>query len=944
MKSLTTISLSFLIIGISLGSFLLATRGVHADDTATSTDPNDPSAVWACYPDSDADGNPTQSCGFGHWEAQEVCSYDAGVASDCHNVFDPNPPSASELFVPVLQDLMNRASLSLSATVQKGMLSWNYGTIATSSPSMRTLIHMNGPYPFSELLSTATLTLDLYKGVAGSSTLMYSQPILASTTSASFPFVPDAGASYFMALSATYPDGSYPPGQGPAEHCPNNGAGGGDFCIVPTYPLSDFQNALTTGYNLIEQSNESLGNYVPAAYGILELTIPVAPPAAAPVSNVLFIPGTLTSRLYMKNANGTERDLWEPRSDLDVGPLAMSADGKSLNTIYTRDLVDQLYSNSSLYGAAAKQTLGTGINVYGPFESFMNSLVTNGTLKEWHAYPYDWRYDVSDIVKNGTLVATAAVTPSRVYLQDVIQQLASTSPTGKVTIVAHSNGGLIAKALAIDLQSKGKSALIDHIIMVGTPQFGTPKSVLDMLHGSEFTELGGLLMYSGSVRAAEETMPGPYDLLPSPGYFSQITTPVATFDKQQPATLYQKRFGSVIDSFSKLTDFVEDTFHINGSVGLPGSTRTPIALSKSFVQKAEATHAATDSWTPPPGISVTAIAGWGQLTPYQIAYSGTRGLNCDRTSFFVPIACSLQPQLQNTTLSTENGDDTVVAGSAVGIATDTLYFNAKDYEKDTKNDVVHANLLNSMPVQTQLVDELQSNPKKEPYVSATIPSEPQSSLTIVSAHSPVNLLATDPDGNQTGIVTIPGLSGISFEKKDIPGSSIQVVDDEKYLYLPTDANYTIGVQGYDSGVTTINVGTMNANGISTTTETFSDIPTTASTTASFVIGAQAVAPSTISIDVDGNGSTTLITANTASTTDQNYRSSLFTFRALLASHKLSGALKALLLKLFKDFAGQKNSNPLLYLTFQALVGAQAGVKLLFPPQNMLIQLIHALGV
>jgi pimeloyl-ACP methyl ester carboxylesterase len=944
MTTATKPYLILLIIGLTFTSALVISHSVHADDAQPAIDPDDPTAIWACYPDTDDDGNPIQSCGFGHYTQQ--CSFDNTTRTDsCGQVFTPDPPSSAELFAPIIQDLLSKASLSLSATIQKGMLSWSYSPIATSSPTMQDLVDTNGPYPFSELLSSATLTLDIYKGTMGSSTLMYSQDV-SSSTSGSFPFTFDTTSPYYMALSATYPDGTYPPGQGPLDHCPSNS---GDFCIVPTYPLSSFQNAMTGGYDLIAQSSEALGNYIPAAYGILDLTIPEVPPAAPPVSNVLFIPGTLTSRLYMKNANGTERDLWEPHSDLDVGPLAMDGNGKSLNTIYTRDLISQLYSDDPIYGSAAKAALGAGTNVYGPFESFMNSLVTNGTLKEWKAYPYDWRYDVSDIVQNGTLVSTATGTPSHVYLQDVIQELASTSPTGKVTIVAHSNGGLIAKALAIDLQKKGELGLLDHIVMVGTPQFGTPKSLLDMLHGSEFTQVGGLLMYSGSVRAAEETMPGPYDLLPSAAYFSQVTTPVATFDTNQPAAKYQKVFGSSIDSFSKLADFVEDTFHIDGLVGLPGSTRTPIALSKTLVQKAMTTHEALDAWTPPAGLLVTAIAGWGQLTPYQIAYSGTSGLNCDRTSFFVPVACSLQPQLQDSVLSTENGDDTVVDGSAIGSgASDTLYMDAKQYETDTKKHIGHGSLLNSVPIQSQLTDILQNNQKMEPYVSATIPSEPQSSYTVVSAHSPVNILATDPDGNQTGIVTIPGLSGLNFEKEDIPGSSIQVVDDEKYLYLPQDEKYVIGVKGYDSGATTIQIGTVSTTGVATTTQTFSDIPTTASTTATFSVDAYAVAPSTISVDVDGDGSTTPITANeatsSAASSDENYRSSLFTLRALLGSHRLGPILKALLYKSFRDFAAQKNPNSLVYLMFQALISAESGVKLAFPPIQQFGSLFHALGM
>jgi hypothetical protein len=574
----------------------------------------------------------------------------------------------------------------------------------------------------------------------------------------------------------------------------------------------------------------------------------------------------------------------------------------------------------------------------------MNGLVTNGTIREWRSYPYDWRYDVSDIVKNGTLVGSATSTPHYVRLQDVIQELASTSPTGKVTIIAHSNGGLIAKALAIDLQSKGKIGIIDHIVMVGTPQFGTPKSLLDMLHGSEFTELDGLIMYSGSVRAAEETMPGPYDLLPSRRDFSHIGTPVASFDNKQPAVRYQNIFGSIINSFSKLADFAEDTSHIDATVGLPGSTRTPIPLSALLLEKSGATHTAIDAWTPPSGISMTTIAGWGQLTPYEIAYSGTTGFYCDRTNFFVPVACSLQPQLQDTVLSTENGDDTVIAGSASGIATDTLYFNAKEYEQEKKNHVVHQSLLSASPIQSQLLDILRTDPKKEPYVSATIPSEQQSSFTVVSAHSPVNLLATDPAGNQTGIVGIPGLTGMYFEKQDIPGSSMQVIDDEKYIYLPKDANYSITMQGYDAGATTLQISTMGTDGSMQTNETFSDIPTTASTTSSFTVGAGGVGPSSLSVDIDGTGTTTLIKATATSSSDDTYRGSLFTLRSLFASRRLSTAIKEHIRKAFRDFESQQKPNLLAYMFLQEFVNQQSGVKLTLPQGNLMVELLHSLGL
>lgn len=571
-------------------------------------------------------------------------------------------------------------------------------------------------------------------------------------------------------------------------------------------------------------------------------------------SNVLFIPGTLTSRLYMKNPDGSERELWEPRSNLDIGPLAMNSYDTSVNEIYTRDIVDRLYSNDPLYGAAISAELKEGAETYGPFEKFMDSLVSSGTIHEWKAFPYDWRYDVLDIVKDGTLVGTATSSPIRVHIQDVVQELASTSPTGRVTIVAHSNGGLIAKALAMDLQSKNESDLIDKIILVGTPQFGTPKSITDLLHGDEFTQLGGLLMYSNTVRDTEKTMPGAYDLLPSPSYFENIPTPVTTFDSNKPADLYQKTIDATISTFSQLSDFVTDAFHLDDRAGLPGSPKTPIAVSSELVQKAEATHSALDSWTPPDGITVIAISGWGQLTPYQTNYTGTTGLTCDRTNFFVPIACSLLPQIKPVDAYTENGDDTVVAASARGLTANALFFNAAKYDDQEGEMIVHKNLLSAPPLQDVLKEILTasstpdvSNLASFDYFSSAMPDSFPSSYTIVSAHSPVNLLATDSQGRQTGIVGVNGLSGMYFEKEEIPGGSIHVVDDEKYLYLPSGLPYTVTLQGYDIGTTTIDIESFTAEGTTTLLDEFKDIPTTASTTATFSIAANGRATLTSSL-------------------------------------------------------------------------------------------------
>ena len=71
----------------------------------------------------------------------------------------------------------------------------------------------------------------------------------------------------------------------------------------------------------------------------------------------------------------------------------------------------------------------------------MDDLVVNKKIKAWEPYAYDWRQDVQDIVDNGTKYQNG-----NKLLIDTLQSLVDNSRNGKVTIVAHSNGGLIAKS------------------------------------------------------------------------------------------------------------------------------------------------------------------------------------------------------------------------------------------------------------------------------------------------------------------------------------------------------------------------------------------------------------------------------------------------------------------------------------------------------------------
>ncbi|MDO8566728.1 MAG: hypothetical protein Q7R58_01085, partial [bacterium] len=177
-------------------------------------------------------------------------------------------------------------------------------------------------------------------------------------------------------------------------------------------------------------------------------TVPPVSPTPNPcvatnscASNVLFLPGIEGSRLYRPDYNGGTDQLWEPNIDSDAGDLFLTADGKSVRSdVYTRDVIDEAY--------------GVGQNIYKSFIAQMNELKTDGTITDWKAVPYDWRLSFDDILNNGRQFPDGRIyyagdlaATSSPYLIQELRRLAKSSKTEKVTIVAHSNGGLITKAL-----------------------------------------------------------------------------------------------------------------------------------------------------------------------------------------------------------------------------------------------------------------------------------------------------------------------------------------------------------------------------------------------------------------------------------------------------------------------------------------------------------------
>src|SRR6185295_15310968 len=101
----------------------------------------------------------------------------------------------------------------------------------------------------------------------------------------------------------------------------------------------------------------------------------------------------------------------------------------------------------------AGQPLGKAfgvVGIYGSFMKFLDGLAADGTIRGWKSFGYDWRKPIAEVVAGRTQRATTTES-----LVETVEALAADSKTGKVTLIAHSNGGLVAKYLVKTLAGMG---------------------------------------------------------------------------------------------------------------------------------------------------------------------------------------------------------------------------------------------------------------------------------------------------------------------------------------------------------------------------------------------------------------------------------------------------------------------------------------------------------
>ncbi|EKD58676.1 MAG: acetyltransferases and hydrolases with the alpha/beta hydrolase fold protein [uncultured bacterium] len=568
-------------------------------------------------------------------------------------------------------------------------------------------------------------------------------------------------------------------------------------------------------------------------------------------SNVMFLPGIKASKLYKKGALG-EDQLWPPNYfGNDVEELQMDDDGKSLENVYTGDVLEEV-------GAPV-----IGGNIYKTFLGKLADMKEAETINDYEVFAYDWRQNVEDVAQNGT--------PYEDNMKSAISQiesLAQTSKSEKVTIVAHSNGGLLAKAIMMELEKRGLADKVDKIVMVGTPQMGTPLAMLSLLYGYDEAALLGTLISREESRKLAENMPGAYGLLPSSKYFERMENPFISFSSQR--TEYEKFmdvYGNYVGDSNEFMQFLSGKGDGREKPD-PAEIEKENVLNEKLLIQAKEMHERLDNWAVPEGIEVIQVAGWGLDTVSGVKYTEKEKVDCYMADSKIPSCIGMgeyepiyEPEF------TVDGDGVVVAPSALMMSANEnverywvdLWLLNKGVDKDRKHkDILELTELNQF-VQNIVKNEYSVLPmglkKERPNPDGYDDQAPKLRMTL---YSPLDIHLYDEKGNHTGPkkIVIDGQEKVVFEE-GIPNSRYQQFGDRKYVGFEGGENVNVVMDGYAIGAYTLSLEEVKISeeGEEVVSSTiFKNLPTTADAKVSFAIPSSGLEEmTTLEADMDSDG-------------------------------------------------------------------------------------------
>lgn len=580
-------------------------------------------------------------------------------------------------------------------------------------------------------------------------------------------------------------------------------------------------------------------------------------------SSVAFIPGIEASRLYKPDYEGGSDQLWEPGENSDAEQLSMNTDGTSVrDDVYARDVIDEGYGVANIY------------------KSFLDDLEQwksdDDLFVDYAVIPYDWRLSFDDTPFSDDLLrggfrfpdgrlyyAGPLAATNTPYIVQELRRLAATSYTGKVTIVAHSMGGLVAKS---QLRKLGPevSSLVDQIIFVAVPQVGTPKAIGGLLHGFDQglpKDWAALTLSPQMARTMGRNMPTVYTLLPSASYFTQVDNPVVTFSSEPLLSDFRSRYGDLVHSKESLHTFVSDTWRTAASS--PSNLEYPSVGNEQLLTRAENLHNILDAWVPPTGVELTQIAGWGEETVATIEYRQGGVTLC--ANFILLSGCHTYfSKIEYKPKVVIDGDGTVLVPSALWTQGAQRYWlDLNEYNDWLINNTIpgepfnrsHPNILEITELRILIKNLVTGSLDAPPdYIFTSQPpnDSPETRLHF-TLHSPLSLDLYDVEGHHTGISSTTGQLD-----ETIPGSRYETFGELKWISVPADAAYRLIMHGKAAGSFTLDVEEVRGGSILAST-TFAAVPSATNSVATLQSAANVgiTGLSSLRLDYDGNGTTEL---------------------------------------------------------------------------------------
>jgi pimeloyl-ACP methyl ester carboxylesterase len=607
-----------------------------------------------------------------------------------------------------------------------------------------------------------------------------------------------------------------------------------------------------TGTGAIAQGNVLFDPWLEQEPG----NIPVEPTCLVDCnSSILFLPGIESSRLYRPDYSGGVDQLWEPNTPSDVKDLFLDTNGNGLrDDVYTKDVIDEA------------NIIFPRPNVYLSFLSDLDKWKTNEKLiADYAVAPYDWRLSMDDVINNGNQFpdgriyysGTDSATTSPFIIQE-LRRLAASSHTHKVTIIAHSNGGLVAKALINKLGSEAGN-LVDKVIFVAVPQLGTPQAVGALLHGYDQgipKDWLPAFLDPATARAFASTSPMAYQLLPSQDYFHSegidTITPIVTFDDGVSTQQFVNAYGHSVGNYTELHDFllgnegrIQPTF---------SDIPNPSILKSNLLSYGENLHLQIDdNWAPTSSIKLFQIAGFGNETVSGVRY--WTGKKCVKSSSGQG-CISYIPSIEYTPLNVIDGDGTVIMTSALAMSTSSPNVSRWWVDLDSYNnsiisgsqfrlDTKHADILGIPELREFIVNNIiRSETENLPsFLFSEIPPSNDTKRLSFFLHSPLSLSIRDSLGGviDQSTTTIKGGSFVSF-------------GEVQYISVLASSSQTLVLEGRESGSFTLEIQEKLGN-ITVASTTFMAIPCSTSSRVfmDFTDGTIGNA-SQLQVDENGDGS------------------------------------------------------------------------------------------